>query len=107
MEKTVFETAKAFRALNEMAMKDQVAIFGSDYLCDFPFYDLMQGRVTDYVIYNRSIKGLTVKDAAADAAGAPLARHRKVTVCALVQLPLGAKVTALVPLVMPFSTAHK
>lgn len=65
MEKNVFETAKAFRALNEMAMKDQVAIFGSDYLCDFPFYDLMQGRVTDYVIYNRSIKGLTVKDAAA------------------------------------------
>lgn len=64
MEKSVFEKAKSFKVLNEMAIKEQVAIFGSDYLCSFPFYDLMQGRVTDYVVYNRSIKGLTVKDAA-------------------------------------------
>ena len=40
------------------------------------------------------------------AAGSPLARQRKVRICALVQVLLGLKLVALVPLVMPRSTAH-
>lgn len=60
MENNFSETAKRFKILNEMAVKEEIAVFGSDYLSDFPFYDLMQGRVTDYVVYNRSMKGLTV-----------------------------------------------
>ena len=40
------------------------------------------------------------------AAGLPAARHRKVTACARVQMPLGLKVVALVPVVMPLSTAQ-
>ena len=39
-------------------------------------------------------------------AGLPLARHRKVTACARLQLALGEKVVAEVPVVIPFSTAH-
>ena len=35
-----------------------------------------------------------------------LQRQRKVTICALVQVSLGLNVVSLVPLVMPFSTAH-
>lgn len=35
----------------------------------------------------------------------PAARHRKVTICLRVQGASGEKVVALVPVVMPFSTA--
>ncbi len=63
MDKVLVEKAKKFKILNEMAVKNETAIFGSDFLCDFPFYDLMQGMVSDYVVYNRSIEGLKVADA--------------------------------------------
>ncbi len=36
----------------------------------------------------------------------PVARNRKVTICARVQGALGLNVVALVPAVMPFSAAH-
>ena len=38
--------------------------------------------------------------------GVPLARQRKVTICARVQETLGLKVVSDVPEVMPSSTAH-
>ena len=41
-----------------------------------------------------------------EAAGEPFARCRNVTVWPRVTVALGAKVVALVPLVMPSSTAH-
>lgn len=63
MKKDLSEKAKGFVTLNEMAIKGEVAVFGSDYLYDFPFYDFMQGTVTDYVVYNRSLEGLTVSEA--------------------------------------------
>lgn len=60
---TIEEKAKKFKILNDLAVKGENVAFGSNYLCDFPFYTLMQKRVTDYAVYNRSIEGLTVKDA--------------------------------------------
>lgn len=60
---TLEEKAKKFKILNELAVKGETAVFGSDYLCDFPFYTFMQKRVSDYAVYNRSIEGLTVKEA--------------------------------------------
>ena len=60
---TIEEKAKKFKILNELAVKGENVAFGSNYLCDFPFYTLMQKRVTDYAVYNRSIEGLTVKEA--------------------------------------------
>ena len=38
--------------------------------------------------------------------GLPAALQRKVTICARVQETPGLKVSALVPSVMPFSSAH-
>ena len=56
--------AKKYKDLNEYAEKNQVVVFGDKYLADFPFYDLMQGKITDYAVYNRSLNFLTLKDAA-------------------------------------------
>ncbi len=58
------ENAKKFKAINEMAVKNEIAVFGSDYLFNFPFYDYTQGRVSDYAIYNRSMENLNVANAA-------------------------------------------
>ena len=57
------EQAKNYKTLNKAASEHGVVIFGSSYLHSFPFYDLMQGRVFDYAVYNRSIEGLTVSEA--------------------------------------------
>ena len=38
--------------------------------------------------------------------GEPLARHRKVKICATEQFSLGENVVSLVPAVIFFSTAH-
>ncbi len=54
---------KKYKGLNEYAEKGQVAVFGDTYTAHFPFYDLMQGKVTDYAVYNRSMDGITVKEA--------------------------------------------
>ena len=48
-----------------------------------------------------------MKGLAAVGSGEPLACHRKVKICALVQVTLGENVVLLVPLVMFLSTAHK
>lgn len=56
--------AKKYKDLNEYAEKNQVVVFGDKYLADFPFYDLMQGKITDYAVYNRSLSLLTLEDAA-------------------------------------------
>lgn len=63
MDSVIIEKAKKFKILNEIAVKNETAVFGSDFLFNFPFYDLMQGRVSDYVVYNRSMEGLKVADA--------------------------------------------
>lgn len=63
MDKDIVEKAKKFKILNEIAVKNETVVFGSDFLYNFPFYDLMQGRISDYVVYNRSIEGLKVADA--------------------------------------------
>ena len=39
-------------------------------------------------------------------AGEPLARHKKIKICALLQVALGENVVLLVPLVISFLTAH-
>ena len=61
---TLLNDAKKYKDLNEYAEKNQVVVFGDKYLADFPFYDLMQGKITDYAVYNRSLNCLTLKDAA-------------------------------------------
>ncbi len=60
---TIEERAKKYKVLNKLAVKGEAVVFGSDYLSDFPFYTLMQKRVSDYAVYNRSLENLTVKQA--------------------------------------------
>lgn len=59
----IIDAAKKYKELNEYAEKFQVVVFGDGYLDDFPYYDLMQGRITDYAVYNRSMSDLTVGEA--------------------------------------------
>lgn len=63
MLKNVKEQAKKYKVLNEIALKNEVAVFGSSYLYEFPFYEFMQGRITDYAVYNRSIDGMKIAEA--------------------------------------------
>ncbi len=60
---TIEERAQKYKVLNKLAVKGEAVVFGSDYLSDFPFYTLMQKRVSDYAVYNRSLESLTVKQA--------------------------------------------
>ncbi len=64
MKENCAEKVRFFKNVNELAVKGEIAVFGSTYSANFPFYELMQGRA-DYAVYNRSIEGLTVKEAAA------------------------------------------
>lgn len=64
MLKDVKEKAKKYTIINDVALKNEVAVFGSTYLYNFPFYELMQGHITDYAVYNRSIEGMKVSEAA-------------------------------------------
>lgn len=63
MLKDVKEKAKKYTIINDVALKDEVAVFGSTYLYNFPFYELMQGHITDYAVYNRSIEGMKISEA--------------------------------------------
>lgn len=61
--KKPLDEAKKYKELNQYAEKSQVVVFGDNYLFGFPYYDLMQGRVTDYAVYNRSIPNMTLEEA--------------------------------------------
>ena len=50
---------------------------------------------------------ISVKGFAAVGSGEPFARHKKVKICALLQVALGENVVLLVPLVIFCSTAHR
>ena len=54
--------AKKYKELNKYAEKGQIVVFGDGCLVQFPFYDLMQGRVSDYALYNRSLELMTIKE---------------------------------------------
>lgn len=64
MDNEIKEKVKMYKAINELAVKGEIVVFGSTFAANFPFYELMQGKVTDYAIYNRSIENLRVHDAA-------------------------------------------
>ncbi len=63
MLKDVKEKAKKYTIINDVALKNEVAVFGSTYLYNFPFYELIQGHITDYAVYNRSIEGMKISEA--------------------------------------------
>lgn len=63
MKNTISEKVRLYQILNEITMKNEIVIFGSDFTADFPFYELSLKHVMSNAIYNRSIRSLTLKEA--------------------------------------------
>ena len=56
------EKVNLYHAINDIALKGEVVVFGSDFMADFPFYELSQKYVFSAALYNRSIRGLTLAE---------------------------------------------
>lgn len=65
MKEDVLNKANAFKGLNELAMKGEIVVFGSTYMANFPFYELINKSKLENAVYNRSIAGLTIAEAEA------------------------------------------
>ena len=63
MRACVEEKVRTFRTLNDLALKGEIAVLGSTYMADFPFYELINRCRLENAVYNRSIEGLTVAEA--------------------------------------------
>lgn len=63
MKENVRTQANAMKAINDFTMKGEIVIFGSTYMSRFPLYELMNKCMLENAVYNRSIEGLTVKEA--------------------------------------------
>lgn len=63
MDSSIQEKVNAYKGINEIALKGEIVIFGSTYMANFPFYELANRCQLEHAIYNRSIIGLTAKDA--------------------------------------------
>ncbi|MGN1116943.1 MAG: hypothetical protein ACI4TH_10265 [Candidatus Ornithomonoglobus sp.] len=64
MKAEVMEKSRMYKVFNEITLKNEIIIFGSTFTADFPFYELTKKYLLSNAIYNRSIVGLTIADAA-------------------------------------------
>ena len=64
MRTCVAEKVRAFEALNDLSLKGEIVVLGSTYMAEFPFYELINRCCLENAVYNRSIEGLTVEEAA-------------------------------------------
>ena len=63
MKTKIIKKAEMFHAINDMAIKGEIVIFGSSFTANFPFYEMSQSYVMSNAIYNRSINDITIKEA--------------------------------------------
>lgn len=63
MRKEVLEKISQFQGYNDIALKNEIVIYGSTYTAEFPFYELAQKYVLSNAIYNRSIEELSLAEA--------------------------------------------
>ena len=63
MQEKVKLKANAFKNANELAIKNEIVIYGSTYMANFPFYELSKKIKLENAVYNRSIEGLTISEA--------------------------------------------
>ncbi|MBQ9098677.1 MAG: hypothetical protein IJY50_04525 [Clostridia bacterium] len=63
MKEYVRAKADAMKKINDLALPGEIVIFGSTYMSEFPIYELINKCKLENAVYNRSIKGLTVKEA--------------------------------------------
>ena len=63
MKENVKLSANAMMGINDLTLKGEIVIFGSTYMANFPLYELINKYHFENAIYNRSIAGLTIKEA--------------------------------------------
>lgn len=63
MRSSILEKSKVYKICNDIALKNEIVIFGSTYTANFPFYELSQKYYLNNAIYNRSIEGMTIEEA--------------------------------------------
>ncbi len=63
MNNLIKEKLNTIKQINELALKGEIVIFGSTYMANFPFYELVNKAQLENAIYNRSLNGLTIEDA--------------------------------------------
>ena len=63
MKEYVRAKANSMKKTNDLALPGEIVIFGSTYMSEFPIYELINKCNSDNAVYNRSVKGLTVKEA--------------------------------------------
>ena len=63
MKEYVRTKADAMKKVNDLLLPGEIVIFGSTYMSEFPIYELTNKCNLENAVYNRSIKGLTVKEA--------------------------------------------
>ena len=79
MKKEVLAKANDMKAINELSLKGEIVVFGSTYMAGFPFYELVNKCRLENAVYNRSICGMTIAEAAELLQGCVLAlKPRKI-----------------------------
>ncbi|MBQ7921845.1 MAG: hypothetical protein IJ325_04605 [Clostridia bacterium] len=63
MKEYVRLQAEAMKKINDLTMPGEIVIFGSTYMSHFPLYELINKCIFENAVYNRSIEGLTTKEA--------------------------------------------
>ena len=63
MKSSVLERANAYIGLNAIALKGEIVVYGSSYMANFPFYELINRCHLENAVYNRSIDGMTSDEA--------------------------------------------
>ena len=78
MKDRLTEKAAEFSEINSIAVKGGIVVFGSTYMAEFPLYELLGKCRLEHAVYNRSIEGLTLDEAAEliDVCAVELAPHK-------------------------------
>ena len=63
MKEYVRAKANAMKKTNDLVLPGEIVIFGSTYMSEFPIYELTNKCMLENAVYNRSVRGLTVKEA--------------------------------------------
>lgn len=59
----VLEEIKKLSVINDIVLKGEIVLFGSDQLADLPLYELINQANLPDAVYNRALKGMTLDDA--------------------------------------------
>ena len=62
MREEIAKKHNIYKVFNDIALKNEIVIFGSDFAAGFPFYELSKKHLLSNAIYNRSIEGITISE---------------------------------------------